>query len=34
MAMMYSAPHFTIGVDVVISAPLKQLNQLALEVQS
>jgi hypothetical protein len=34
MAMMYSALRFTIGVDVVISAPLKQLNQLVLEVQS
>ena len=30
-AMMYSAPRFTIDVDLMISAPLGQLNQLSLK---
>ncbi len=33
-AMMYSAPRFTIDVDLMVSAPLSQLNQLIREVQS
>lgn len=33
-AMMYSEPRFTIDVDLMVSAPLKQLNQLVREVQS
>src|SRR5512139_1779437 len=33
-AMMYSQPRFTIDVDLMLSAPLNQLNQLVREVQS
>ena len=33
-AMMYSEPRFTIDVDLMVSAPLNQLNQLVREVQS
>ncbi len=33
-AMMYSQPRFTIDVDLMVSAPLDQLNQLVQEVQS
>jgi hypothetical protein len=33
-AMMCSEPRFTIDVDLVVSAPLTQLNQLVREVQS
>ena len=33
-AMMYSEPRFTIDVDLMVSAPLQQLNQLVREVQS
>jgi hypothetical protein len=33
-AMMYSAPRFTIDVDLMVSAPLDQLHQLVREVQS
>ena len=33
-AMMYSEPRFTIDVDLMVSAPLKQINQLVREVQS
>jgi hypothetical protein len=32
--MMYSEPRFTIDVDLMVSAPLNQLNQLVREVQS
>jgi hypothetical protein len=33
-AMMYSEPRFTIDVDLMVSAPLQQLNQLVREVES
>lgn len=33
-AMMYSEPRFTIDVDLMVSAPLPQLNQLVREVES
>jgi hypothetical protein len=33
-AMMYSEPRFTIDVDLMVSAPLDQLNQLVLEIRS
>ncbi len=33
-AMMYSAPRLTIDLDLMVSAPLKQLNQLMREVES
>ena len=33
-AMMYSAPRLTIDLDLMVSAPLKQLNQLVREVES
>ena len=33
-AMMYSAPRLTIDLDLMVSAPLKQLNQLVREVGS
>ncbi len=33
-AMMYSEPRFTIDVDLMVSAPLQQINQLVREVQS
>ena len=33
-AMMYSEPRFTIDVELMVSASLKQLNQLVQEVQS